>query len=318
MDIEILSKTFFNDLGLNSKDGEFIPWRDGTSVGFSILKRYPLEGSFIPVKNRDGTTDDSVVLIKIWYLLRDDVGDLVNLGVSVNKVSKYLFNHFVYNFEDKNSPDKESVRISESSIQPHDLEELYRFKYKKDTHKIIDLKEDKEVTGKELVDYVYNLHLKTMTHIPFRAKIALKWFGYHLFDYVAPVLKKIMSILHRDVLEDKEDVFVGIFKPYNYKKHVRQEEIDKIEILGVPVPKVATIITSVFFTIIATADFIGFCTLGVSNFIKIQLNASEVFLVAFVIIVVYGVDFLLPRSILGLINLCVFFRNKLMSPSKIE
>ncbi len=130
------SAEFFEVLNITTQ-GEVIHWRDDDAIGFTILLSYPHDKSFIPVKNRDGS-DDSVVMVKIGYLIRDirEKGD-TRLLVSVNKSSRYLLkDHFRYNFEDAESPSKSAVEASERSRQPIDLEEYEKFIYNINSKKI--------------------------------------------------------------------------------------------------------------------------------------------------------------------------------------
>lgn len=118
------SKHFSKLLKIN-QDEKLIIFDDWKSVGFSILKEYPNNIPFISPKTSKGI-NDAVALIRVAFSSdperKTDNG--FPLHIDISKASKYLLekNQFDYNFDDENSPTKESLKVSKATRRPTSLE----------------------------------------------------------------------------------------------------------------------------------------------------------------------------------------------------
>jgi hypothetical protein len=162
------------------KNGEeIILWQGNDNIGFTILRNYPDNIAFKPVKSKNGKVD-SVCMIKIGSPLRKVTTESedLKLFVMVSKASKYLLsNHFNYDFNDPESPTRDSLEESKRSKQPIDLEDFDGYIYDRKNNKIFNVEgERKEVSIDDVVEKIYKLHLKTIkfTGIWFRLKFNIK------------------------------------------------------------------------------------------------------------------------------------------------
>lgn len=76
-------------------------------------------------------------------------------------VSLYLLdgNHFDYNFDDPDSPTKESLEISKKSISPAELESYDDYFY--DLNKRCFIEKGKKIEARKMLDDIFALHIKT-------------------------------------------------------------------------------------------------------------------------------------------------------------
>jgi hypothetical protein len=308
---------FIQLFGLDNPES-LINWNDSSAVGFSVLKEYPDNIQFIPVKDRSGL-NDSVCLIKIGYLIKNINTDEVALLISASKGSKYLFEHHFYDFNNSSGPTKESVLASERSKQPADLEEYSRFVFKISEGKFWDTEKNQYVSGSDLIEYIWHLHLKSITYLPFRSKLKFKKVAFRLRDYIFPILKSILKLIGWEINVGKDDFLIGFTKPYSFKTHMRKEESEKIVFLGIPVPKASTFIVMFFIlTSLITKFYLNEDILRITDFIKKEIGDHQIFQLAFVIVVIYSVDFILPRIFVYLLNISILIRQWSMKPTKIS
>jgi len=142
-------------------------------VGFSVQRRYPEYSNFAPPKKRDGSPD-TFALIRIRYSpeqVTNENQNLVPISVAIGTHSRYILNHFDYDFTDDDCPTEESVLASKRTPRPLELIFLkdYFFDHKKNT--FVD-QNGKEIEGIEILNHYYELHLATIDK--FKGKV-LKW-----------------------------------------------------------------------------------------------------------------------------------------------
>lgn len=207
-----LLNLFTSDL----KSTEIIPWKGNGAVGFSILKNYPKEGLFTPSYSK-GNKQDSVAMIKIGYYSEEVKNGVAPLVVRIHKSSRYLLDgHRDFNFEDKNSPTRESLEISGNSRQPIDLEENTRYELNIEKMAIFDLVLKKYVKPKLVVKFIYELHLKTLFDLGFRLKIFLQKISINSIPRAVDLLADINFNWFGKKIRDTKDFSVGIFKVFNH------------------------------------------------------------------------------------------------------
>ncbi|MCB4757365.1 MAG: hypothetical protein LHV69_10125, partial [Elusimicrobia bacterium] len=142
---------------------EFTPFKD-MRAGFSVKRKYPSGLPFIPAKTKTGE-DDSVALIKVVYLHPDDNDGKFNplrvpLEISVSVWSRWMANHWGYNFDDEKCPTKESLELSKASMKPLELRSNNAFFFDHSKGKIISTGK-KELTGSDLLNLIFERHVRT-------------------------------------------------------------------------------------------------------------------------------------------------------------
>ena len=153
------------------KNVEIVPWVEG-QIGLTVLKNYPEDSRFVPVKDKLGK-HDSVALIQIGVIESQDE-ESIPLSVTISKASRYKFEHHKFNYSEENSPTRTSVEKSDASTQPIDLEEPDRYLFKIRDRKIYDKENKIFITAEELVHDIYKQHLDTLSNTVFRGKMYVR------------------------------------------------------------------------------------------------------------------------------------------------
>lgn len=211
------------DLYKPREGDEFIPWKENDQsqyVGFTVLRDYPLSSSFVPVLTKEGK-QDTKVMIRLGHSKTAPDGNQIKLYATATKFSKYLSEHFRYDFDDDtNSPTKESIDQSTKSSQPVDLEENDRYLLDPATSKVTDTRNGKIVTISQIIDDLYNQHIQTIDGphaVYFKTKIKAKSLLFSVPYGLKPKLIWINDFLFGKILAQPSDFRKGFFEPYDYK-----------------------------------------------------------------------------------------------------
>lgn len=313
--IPILIKEFVRVFQPYIKE-KIIPWVGNDAVGLSILRNYPEKGKFIPAKNRKGESD-SVALIKVGYLSFDKNGN-ANLFISVSKASRFLLKgnwDFIFNKDNDESPTKESLEESKNSKQPIDLEDNSRYIFNLKSKKIFDTERKKEVTPSEVIEQIYNLHLRTLSNSAtlFRLKM---YFQNKTMNIIGPFnenVKVLNLFLFGKTLRKSDDYSLGTFKPYSLKD-LRTLSDEKIKVLGSDFP--ITYQTARTFAVTVLILFLVnyYFDYDVFGFVKLTNKSSEniLFSATFIGVLLIIFDVILPIALLIIINILIKIRLWLM------
>ena len=158
------NKDFLEVFEISSEDNGFydpILLRDAR-YGFSVKRKYPDDISFKSPILKSGEPDEVAV---IWVVLRvddkkDDGRIPVHLRISKFSLWKSEPGNFDYDFENENSPTKESVEISRETRAPIELEENDYF-YCEKTSRFVD-KKGKEVDPSDILEGLFRDHCLTV------------------------------------------------------------------------------------------------------------------------------------------------------------
>ncbi len=296
------------ELFVSIKNVEIIPWQDDSdAIGLSILKDYPDKSLFVPTLNKKGEKD-SVSMIRIWYLIKDVIEEnnsrKVKLNIAIIKSSRYIFDHHFYIFEDEDSPTKTSIAISKASRQPIDLEENSRYELQIDSLKIYDLKKDKYVSSKEVVEEIYKEHLNTLTNLFFQLKMMSRDLVVNSIDPINKFLKKINYYLFNKGFKKTNDFGTGILTPYPLRDlEDLTPPTERLKILGSNFPisyKTSATFVTFFSIVFFLRYYYNFDFLGIVKFINSL--SSNFFITVLTIAMLLFFDRGIPYSILYLIN----------------
>lgn len=310
----ISSSQDFRELFQAQADEEIVVWRaDEKHFGFSVLKDYPDTSAYVSAvtKNRK---KDSVVLIKIGYSVDNVEDGDVLLSVTASKASRYLLdNHWDYNFSDDDSPTEESLKQSNASPAPYDIEESSRYSLNTDSGEIFD-KEKKEVSSlRILVDNVYASHVRTADDIIFRSKVKGRDTIAETIQPVIKFLEKTLFFFFGKGFKESDDFSEGIFRLYPYKSLVALSP-EKIEIFGtnISISKRAAISLLVFISSVFLAyHYFCYDFLGLVSLMK-DADKNFFFTAALAACSILVFDLLLPIALFLLINGLVFLRIQMM------
>lgn len=211
------------DLYTQKDDEQVVRWaEDSQYEGFSVIRPYPSECGFIPIKRPDGE-DDTRVLVKIGYSKNIIKDDATKLYVSVSKYEEYLSNHFQYNFDQPDSPTKEAVDRSAESLQPLELNDNNRYVYNVKTNKIYDPETKKDVEMGKIVEDIYENHIQTIRSrrgLVLKSKLGFQRFICHtIVPRIETGFKWTNRVLLGKVLVDNPHEWTeGFFKPFSHSR----------------------------------------------------------------------------------------------------
>lgn len=306
----------FHSLFTSIKGVEFVKWDNKDNVGISVLKPYPNNTSFVPVKSQNGQID-SVCLIRIGYYHKDKTFSKYTkapLHLTISKVSRYILKHHWYNYSDDNSPTEEAVKISESSRRPADLVESDRFEYYIEKNKIYDKKLHIYINPHDLIKNFFRQHLRTLTNIPFILKVASQRFIIRVIDPVKLFLIKINLVCFGKKFKENTEFLVGILKPYN-ANDLEDLSItsDKPKILGsdFPITYQSATVFIVFILIIFISNY--YYKIDLLGMVALfnKANDNSLFLGSLIAALIIFFDRVIPNFIVRVINLLIRLKSYL-------
>jgi hypothetical protein len=228
-------KDIFGIDDLASFYSNYSPLSDRT-VGFSVERDYPKNIRFKPPYYRDGSPD-IVAIIHVVYAHPADFGDPIKgekvpIYLAIFTFSKYMSNHRDYDFDDPNSPNRESVLSSDSTPRPIDLRSMDDYYYDHKTN-LLHNKRGKIVLGEFILNDLFSDHCKTVKRL-FRLRIGVKSAIRNVHTYIYGKLITTIKYLMDKLFGRKltpEDAFSGILQPYK-KEDIKMEKGAVINILG--------------------------------------------------------------------------------------
>lgn len=297
----------FGQLLPSIKD-EVVLWKGDSAVGLSVLRDYPDNGKFIPIRTNSGK-NDSVALIRIGYLNEESTSsDKRELRVSVNKASRYLLNgniDFIFGKQNDDSPSEASVKESRKSKQPVDLTDDSRYEINLQTKRIWD-KEKKEITDlKKIVDSIYESHLKTLTHRAFFFRLQLwsKELTVNMIDPANKLLKYLNFKFFGRTLRKSDNFALGIFEAYSLSDLI-DSTTEKTKVFGSDFPitnQSARTIVILTLSLFLINYYFNYDILGLVNLTDAAKD-NLLFQLSIVGGVVFVVDGVIPYAILLIIN----------------
>ena len=195
-------------------------------IGFSILKEYPLNSLFKPVKNRNGQ-DDDVVMIRIAFNKKEINKPVKKLFIDVVKVSRYKLKHQLihsntfemYDTDSPEYPTEESIKESLESTQPENLS--FRNVILKEDGTFFDNDESKPYYGFGLIEHVYSKHKSTYSISAAMIKIGIHKFLLRSLEYIGNLF-----LLLRNSGKNTEDFFSFYWKSTKYLNDPREKLAD--------------------------------------------------------------------------------------------
>ena len=307
MEKEIISSLQFSQLfDFNEKEKkELVVFKEWEWIGFTIKKDYVIDGLLFKPAHTEKGIQDSVAIIQV-VLLIDNINEdwIAPIYWRISCESRYLMSwKFDYNFEDIDSPTKQSLINSNNTLQPEDLMSYGEYFY--DTKNHIFLKNKKKIKAISIIIELYDIHLKTVkkfSWIPFRSEkmiqnkiiliieILIKWFKYILKNWFGRNLEKKWSYYEHNWFVDR----------YN-KDDLLPTSLNKISLLwfetNTTKQSILTLCCVVIIFFILKTYFFEF------NFKRINiLFKNNIFLWSFSILLIHIFDNLFPEFIRIIIN----------------
>jgi hypothetical protein len=305
------SREFVEAFGLDRQTDftEVTPF--ASAIGFSVQRPYPPSSAFKPPMKRDGTPD-TVALVKLVYTpQRSDPATpaRVPISASASVFSRYIYRHFDYNFQDSECPTEESIRDSKKSRRPIDLEAIDQFFYDHNTDTIQD-SDGKTIAEIQILNELYEKHVATVDSLRgkvFHWKISAVGKASLATHPLDKFLKWSLRMFCGRTIEPPRDSFRGALEPYSLED-MKLLITESIDVFGYRASK----------NVIGT-----FCVLLLLAYIVLKfvshvpqwliVISNNTFLgSAACILLIGGLDHLLPACLFWLINANISTRLKFM------
>ena len=301
-------------------------------VGFSVQRAYPTDTLFrtairknvesetvesengkpekLESTNPENLQPDTVALIHVVYLPRKDhaTQDRVPVFVDVNRHSRYLANHFDYDFDDPECPTQESVKESRRSVQPVNIESHEEYCFDHTINGFVD-KAGRQVSGTQMLDELFEIHMATTRPVRgllLRLKLTLKHSSTSVFEYITVLLKWILRHVFGRTLVEPTD-FSAYFKGYP-KDSLRLISEDTMTILGYRASKHAV----VTFGLLGCFGSVFYICLGYNLPQVSRLFSNAFFGLCFSITLLWLLDGPVVQMIRLKMNLVIWLRSVIM------
>lgn len=279
-------------------------------VGFSVQRLYPPTSNYKPPIRKDGTPD-TVALIAVLYeptSTRKRDPDRVPIYLKVSVYSRYIANHFDYDFTSDECPTEESVISSKKTPRPVDLNQFNEYFFDHKENRLVD-SDGKPTTGLKIINDLYASHLATVDKFKgliFRWKLGSISRASNLCEPACGVFKWMLKVVCGRTLAS-EDISKGISGEYK-SGDVKLLKTERIDVFGYSASKN---VIGTFCMLILSAFFLFKVTGGSPSWVK-TIAEKNVLALAASILTIAVLDHLLPRGLLWLINMTIRLRWKIM------
>jgi hypothetical protein len=280
-------------------------------VGFSVQRAYSTSCKYKPPVTEDGNPD-TVALIRVGY--DASYGECqspqrVPLRVNICAFSRYLMNHFDYSFSDPKCPTEESVNRSKLTPKPVELEALDEYFIDRDRQAIVK-SDGTMVSGIELLDELYQLHVKTVDTLwgqVFRWRMQSKKRMSNFAEGIGGLLKWALEFFCGRTLESGE-AMRGVITSY-HREDMKLLSTESIDVFGYRASK-NTVGT---FCAIILIIYFSLRKLGGAPLWLKTIAENSVLALAAGITSIAVLDVWLPRVLLWLINRTIAIKWKTLS-----
>lgn len=311
-----MANIFFQDtsellekFALDENEKYFDPIKLGDrKVAFSIKRKYPNDISYKPALRRDNKPDNVVAIWVVYTHPNESSTELnsnhVPIHVRVSTLSKYLSNHFDYDYKDDDSPTEVSVTQSLSTPKPYDLEYPDEFFYDHSRNLILN-KEGKSLSGIDLLDLAYTDHCNTvhwLKGLKLRGKIFLRSKSTALISPFILIFTWILKWIFGRTIEEDAHAFAYLqgYKRENYKKL----NTDSLNFFGYKASKSVIILFCVLSILGAWCQHLNG---GLNEYIS-YIGSSNYLTIVHSIFLLWILDVVVPYYIFKTINILISIR----------
>lgn len=286
-----------------------------TKIGFSVQHNYPSNLRYKPAKTLSGVDDNVAV---IWVVLEHrkkvDGSNLIPMRLRVASMSKYRAQNWDYDFDDPNSPTKDSLEENKKSPQPLELNLNNTYFFDSSLQALV-TKDDKNVSGVQILEHLFTAHCDTVhltKGLVTRSKHKATKYSISVFDkFVGALVWTLRNVFGRTLDESfNRSIYTEGYLKENFKKI----SIDSIEVAGYRASKrvIALFVLIIFALCFAllptpTDSYVG------------NLIHSDALVLAHFLLMLYLLDDVLPNLIFFLLNKAIkvrkWYLNRLLKNS---
>ncbi len=282
-------------------------------VGFSVTRNYPKDLLFRPARtNKD--QPDSVALMHVVYAHpaetgRPFVSNRIPVSLSATVHSLYLGKgHRGYNYEDPDSPTRETVESSKKSTRPFGLDSFDEYYFSHETSLFYDRKENR-FTGVQLLDSLFEKHCNTARRVKgLTIRTQVRWLGLiaTAFGILVHLLTWCLETLFGRTLK-RDETPSAFLKGYPSNALIMLSD-ETLNLFGYKAPKRAVITFATIVTLVGLLYV--FLARGQSPSLD-GLFSNPLFSVSTGVFLLWFVSSVLPRFLFALLNSCIKLRTKL-------
>lgn len=278
--------------------------RFDNSIGFSVQRAYPEESKFRPPRNKMDKPD-TFALIRVGYSPEkapDDKPHMVPIYANISPFSRYLENHYDYNYSDKTCPTEESIIASKRTPKPIELEFINDYLFDHNLNTFVDSKGN-EKNGNEVLNDIYETHVATVDKMKgkiLKLKLKYKSGTISIFNLSERLAKLLLSILCGRTIEPK-DRSRGILGSEYHKEDLKLLKTERIDVFGYRASK-NVIVT---FCLLLMFLFFIFYTFGYSPQWLMIIGNNSLLTFAFAVICISLLDIVLPKILFAILNFSI-------------
>lgn len=281
-------------------------------IGFSIQRNYPEDIRYKPPQNKENK-DDTVALIHVVYTHPSEFkGNFdfkkVPIIIRIGPHSRYLSNHFDYNFDDDNSPTEQSLTESKSTPKPIALDYLDEIFFSHQEKFFFDNRNNK-FAGSQLLEKIFEEHCNTvhlLKGFKFRSQIRLKSIIIMIISWVISSLPYILKKLFGRTIEEENLSLASVFEGYK-DSDLKKLSTDSLNIFGYKASR-SLIVTFCFLV------FIFYLIQYIFPFLPKYIGkifSTNFLAITHAILFLWVLDVIIPRILFRLLNLLIRIRKKL-------
>lgn len=287
----------------NSAYKDIISLRD-VKVGFSIQREYPDSGRFKAPKLPSGVPD-SVALLYVIYAPKefsvDRVKkDLVPVDISVTIFSKWISNHFEYNFADVNCPTKESIEASRKTPRPLGVSVECFFNH--ENNKFISAN-GREYSPIQMLDLAYNAHVETTGPLITVTVASREWIRLMFQKSVEFIRYYLLEKTWQWEIEEPSGKFRYSIEGYP-ESVIRKRPLKEHVLFGYP----ASVNVIVLFVTIVIVLFSVAQLFDLTLPFVVKILQSSFLTLVFSLFCLYVLDSFVPKLLFMFMNMLIRFR----------
>lgn len=260
------SLDFFNLFNLK-KDIDYVQnfiWDKG-EIGFSIIKEYPNKKlKFKPVKDLGGSID-SVILIRVSLIPDQSNKDKFKVFIDISNASRFAINTPEIPFFSKNIFDEKSLKQSNNSTQPINLESKNDITFNLKSKSFFDNK-GKSISGKKIIDNMFTSYISTIDYFSFkgnifRIKLNIHNIKVYILKLIINSLIFLLEKIYNQKIDKKDEQFYWDMSNVKYKNinnssnNINEKEIiigsydDLVKKINIKLVFIISFIVLIFYTL---------------------------------------------------------------------
>jgi len=273
------------------------------NVGFSVQREYPVDGRYRPPMRADGVPD-VVAIIHIVYNPGPKAAvapaNSVPVRITVVRYSKWIGQHFSYDFENKECPTEESIAVSNKTPKPLDLIMEGCFDHE-DARFVLETGES--LAPKELLDWIFQKHLKTTGYLV----ATLRTSKHKVRDLTGGLIKIIRYYFLEETWHWQIEDNISNAKYYLYgypESEVRKRLLKELDLFGYS----TSMATIILFCCLVIITFSICFILGVNEPFLNYISSNNSLVLIFAVFGLYVLDNIIPGLLFKLMNILIRFR----------